>query len=151
SDADGIYMREVRRGLDHPVVGLEFEERFENGRDLGAPELHPLLDADLVDFLWRVPPELLDRGGRSKGLVRETLARRFPKLGFERHRKVNATAFFRNQVLSQAEAARHELGGVPALSELGVVDADAWRADYERIRAHDHRRGYRIWEVFSVE
>ena len=151
SDADGIYVREVRRSLDHPMVALEYEERFENGRDLGVHEVHPFLDADLVDFLFRVPPRLLDRGGRAKGLVRHSLARRFPELGFDRHRKMNATAFLQEILLAQCEAARRDLGGLPALSDLGVIDPNGWQAAYESMRSHERRDVYRIWEVFSAE
>jgi hypothetical protein len=151
SDKDGLYLREGRFSFDHPLVALEYEERFANGRDLGVRELHPLLDSDLVDFLWRVPPELLDRGGRSKGLVRESLRRRFPELGFDRQRKVNATNFFQDNILEHCETARRELGGVPALTDLGLIDPHAWHQAYETIRSRDRARAYRIWEVFSAE
>lgn len=151
SDADGAYMREVRRGVSHALIAGEFEDRFETGRDVGIQELHPLLDPDLVDFLWRVPPKLLDRGGRAKGLIRETLARRFPDLGFDRQRKVNATNFFRQNILSEFDTALVQLGGIPRLSALGILDADAWEEAYERIRTREHRLAPRIWQVLSTE
>ena len=87
---DGWYRHDIRIGLDHPVAAMELEEFFENTRLTGVRTACPFMDADLVDFLYRVPPDLLDRGGRSKGLVRDELARRFPDLGFERHKKVTA-------------------------------------------------------------
>ena len=59
-------------------MSTELEETFERSRLLGIPILHPFLDADLTAFLYVTPPELLIRGGRTKGLIRSYLARRFP-------------------------------------------------------------------------
>jgi hypothetical protein len=49
---------------------MEKEKGFGYGRKIGVRILHPHWDRDLVSFLYRVPPDLLNRGGRSKSLVR---------------------------------------------------------------------------------
>ena len=148
---DGWYRYELRKGLDHAIVALEMEENFENTRLTGTRTMAPFQDADLVDFLYRVPPDLLDRGGRAKGLVRDELARRFPTLGFERHKKISALSFARDIALEQGERAWKELGGVPALAELGIVDADAIERKVQTILSGRDDETFRIWDVLNLE
>ncbi len=126
--ANGFYLRDIRSGLEHPLLTMELEERFEFGRRVGVRFLHPYWDTDLVDMLIRTPPALLDRGGRSKGLVRPTLAQRFPSLGFDRQRKAAATPVLSADARGRGPALVDTLGGFPALAELGVVAPAAARA-----------------------
>jgi hypothetical protein len=112
----------------------------------------PYWDADLVQYLCRVPPELLLRGGREKGLVRETVARRFPNLGFERHRKVLASDFFRETLQAEGQAAWNRSGGTPALAELGIVDGQAVDALVaESLTTTNLRIAHRLWELLNLE
>jgi hypothetical protein len=148
---DGWYRHDLRNGLDHAVTAMEMEEFFENARLTGVRTLCPYLDADLVDFLYRVPPDLLNRGGRSKGLVRQEVARRFPELGFERHKKVSAVSFSRTVVLEQGERAWRALGGTPALAELDVVDQLALERELQTILSGRHEDAYRVWDVLNLE
>jgi hypothetical protein len=148
---DGWYRHDLRNGLDHAVTAMEMEEFFENARLTGVRTLCPYMDADLVDFLYRVPPELLNRGGRSKGLVRHEVARRFPELGFERHKKVSAISFSRAVVLEQGERAWQASGGTPALEELDVVDQGALERELRTILSKRHEDAYRLWDVLNLE
>ena len=109
--------------LDHPLVSMSMETDFESWRRTGVRELMPYWDADLVDFLYRTPPEFLIRGERSKALVRQTVARRFPGLNFERQKKVVGFNFFTNLMLEEGPHLWREMEGAPALAELGIVDA----------------------------
>jgi hypothetical protein len=95
-------------------------------------------------MLYRTPPRILNEGGRTKGLVRLTLARRFPDLGLGLQRKVNATSFFRSVIRRETPALVEAMGDFPSLSALGIVDGRATRkfvcdalkdadAQYERI------------------
>ena len=72
-------------------------------------------------FLYVTPPELHPRHA-PVGLIRSYLARRFPDLGFERQRKLNANAFFTETLLREGPEIWRELGGARALAALGVVD-----------------------------
>jgi asparagine synthase (glutamine-hydrolysing) len=148
---DGRYRAELRLSLDHALVSMEMEEKFENTRRTGTRMLAPFFDAELVHFLYRVPPDLLDRGGRAKGLVRDEVARRFPDLGFERHKKISALSFAREVALEQGRRAWSEVGGVPALSELGVVDAASCERELQTILAGRERDAFRIWDVLNLE
>jgi asparagine synthase (glutamine-hydrolysing) len=151
-DPRGFYVGAMSRQLDTPVIALQLEEYFERGRRLGMPLLHPFWDTDLAVFLWRTPPKFLMRGERTKGLVRHTLAERFPNLGFREHRKLTADDFFALVLRREGKAAWDRLGGGTALADLGVVDragAEAFVADVSQ----GGRRGeeFRLWYLLSLE
>lgn len=116
------YVQAGKNSLDHPMISWELEELFDVYRRIGVRILQPFWDADLVDLLFRMPPFELNRGGRSKGLVRESVARRFPDLGFERQRKVLGVNFFRSLVEQDGANIWRELGGAKALKSLGIID-----------------------------
>jgi asparagine synthase (glutamine-hydrolysing) len=146
------YLREIRQALEGFLQALEFEEWFENGRRLGASVLAPFWDSDLVRFLYRVPPRLLNWNGRSKGLVRRTLAHRFPGLGFERQPKVVVRTYHRDLLLRNGPAAWRALGGAAAMAELGLVDGTALEPRMSEIFSGVHAGEWgHIWPVLSVE
>ena len=130
-----FYFGELRRALDHPLISMEMEENFEIGRRTGLRWLMPYWDADLVAFLYRTPPELLSRGERTKAMVRQTVARRFPRLNFERQKKVLALNFVNSTFVREGRPLWQAMGGTPALAELGIVHAPAVDST--------------MWELFS--
>ena len=138
--------------LDSPIIALELEEFFESGRQVGLRLLHPLWDPDLAAFLARTPIEVRILGGRSKALVRRSLARRFPGLGFEGHRKITGTDFYRSLLAEEGRQAWRRLGGARALAELEVVDRESLERNMDELLARanptDH---YVLWHVMSVE
>lgn len=148
-----FYLRELRESLDHPLVAMEHEENFENARRMGVRLAYPFVDPDLVDFLYRVPPELLSRGGRAKGLVRQTLSTRFPGLGFERQRKVVATPFVEPRLAEEAPRAWKAMGGTPALAETGIVDLPGVTRIVREASAPGVQKSalYSLWSILSVE
>ncbi|HEY7475461.1 MAG TPA: asparagine synthase-related protein [Vicinamibacterales bacterium] len=148
---NGFYLRDIRAGLDHPVLAMELEERHDFGRRAGVRFLHPYWDADLVDMLIRTPPALLDRGGRSKGLVRPALAQRFPDLGFDRQRKAAATPFYQEMLAAEGAALVDNLGGFPALGDLGVIDAPAARVFAGETIARNPAQLHRVWDLLNLE
>jgi asparagine synthase (glutamine-hydrolysing) len=150
--SDSLYVQEMRKAMDHPLVAMEIEEVFEESRRLSLPVRQPFWDAGLVDLLFRTPPLLLIRDGRSKGLVRASLARRFPDVGFERQRKPVALNYFCSLILRDAAAAWDKVGGVRALSEMGLVDSARIGAEIQRIiKEQDVHNAYRIWDVLNME
>jgi asparagine synthetase B (glutamine-hydrolysing) len=154
---DGFYIRELRTGLDHnTLTSWDAEERYEQGKQIGVRFLHPFLDPDLVEMLYRTPPRLLNAGGRSKGLVRKTMAKRFPGLGLERQRKVWATSFIRALLLQQGPALADLAGDFPALSGLGIVDGPALavfirQGLMQRGRRLEGRRVGQMWQAINFE
>jgi asparagine synthetase B (glutamine-hydrolysing) len=148
---NGFYLRDIRAGLDHPLLAMELEERHESGRRAGVRFLHPYWDTDLVDMLIRTPPALLDRGGRSKGLVRPTLAQRFPALGFDRQRKAAATSFYQQRLAAEGAPLLKKLGGFSTLGELGIVDAVAARTFAAETIAREPGQLHRVWDLLNLE
>lgn len=147
-----FYLQQGRISLDHAIVSMEMEEVFENGRHLGVRMAQPYWDPDLVDLLYRIPPDVLNRGGRAKGLVRETLARRFPQLGLERQKKVIASNYFASVMLGEGRKIWDETGGPQALVELGVVDRQRINTAAEQMfSAGTARAGSRMWNILNLE
>jgi asparagine synthase (glutamine-hydrolysing) len=146
-----FYQQGAQTALDHPLVSMEHEEWFQFGQRLGLSVVHPYCDADLVELLYCLPPDVLIQGGRSKALVRATVARRFPAFGFDRHRKVSATDFYTGVLRREGPAALERLGGIGELARLGLVDAPKLTAELDRLAsgASPHET-YRIWSVLSL-
>ncbi len=121
---DSHYLTETRFVLRQPFFEIVREERFFRDIKAGIPSLHPYLDRELIEFLLRVPPESLIRGGQSKALVRETMEQRFPELGFAKQKKVTATNSFLETYRREVPPLWDELGRFQALADLGVMDPE---------------------------
>ncbi len=148
----GFYLSTLPGGFLHPLRSLDCEEVFQSRRRTGVRELQPYWDADLIQFLCRVHPTTLDRGGRSKGLVRDQMAARFPALGFERHRKVSASTFFSERMAEEGPVAWEQLGGVKSLAALEIVDSrKAEAAARANISAIVRSGNIRVWEMLNIE
>jgi len=149
--ADGFYVQELRESLQHPLVSLEREERFEFGRLNGVGYAYPFWDPDLVDLLMRTPPHYLNRGGRSKGLVRQTVADRMPSLKLDRQIKRTGTTFSRTLLAAEGPALVRELGDPVALADLGVVDVGRARAFVDEALSSGGEDLYRVWDLLNLE
>jgi asparagine synthase (glutamine-hydrolysing) len=147
----GFFSWEGPNGFIRPLIAMEFEEQFELSRLTGTLELGPYWDADLVEFLHRIPPKVLDRGGRAKGLVRATIAKRFPKLGFDRQRKVSAANYFVSVLATAGAEAWKRSGGARELARLGVVGPglDAFAA--EAFASGDSAKMHQILDIMHLE
>jgi asparagine synthase (glutamine-hydrolysing) len=149
---EGFYLGDVRRGIAHPLTSMEFEESELFSRRHGVRTMRPFFDVDLVELLYRTPPELLTLGGRAKGLVRDAVARRFPGLGFERQKKKAATQFFRSLLRDELPALWADAGGPRTLISMGVVEPAA----VEQLRQAAFSgtldvRLYRTWSILNLE
>jgi len=146
----GFYMREQRNSLG--IDSWDAEEQYEWGKRIGVRLLHPFFDADVVETLYRTPPRVLNEGGRTKGLVRRTLARRFPAVGLGSQRKVNFTPLFKSTILREAPALADAAGDFPALSDLGIVDGQATRKYVsEGLKQGGSLQVDRIFQILNLE
>lgn len=148
----GFYLYDVRHSLEHPLTVLELEEMFEMGRRLGVRFVHPYWDADVVDILYRTPPMLLFADGRSKSVVRQTMARRFPGLGLERQKKRSGTQFY-STVLDREipELWAREKRDLSPVADLGIIDVAAARAMADDSIAHKRGTGLvNTWDLMNV-
>ena len=141
----------MRTALFHPGITHDMEETHEFGRRNGQRVLHPFWDVDLVNALYRVPPHLLMKDGRSKWLLRRRLAARLPALGLERRVKVSARSVFRGLMAREAPGAWARLGGVKALADVGIASTAGAESAYESA-ARLHRLGSgRLWTLLNFE
>lgn len=149
--SDGFYLQDIQSFKHSFLLAREFEDEFENGRRLGVSMRQPFWDSDLVEFLFRTPPELLNWGGRTKGLVRRMLARRLPGLGFERQKKVLMNNFYRDIVRTEGPASWQIRRRPLALAKLGIVDEPPLDAAMSMIFSGKLRELYRVWDVLNLE
>jgi len=88
---------------------------------------------------------------RSKGVVRGTLARRFPTLALERQRKVAATSYYHSLIQREGQMLADAAGDFPALSKLGIIDSRVARAAVRGGLKHRGSGLHRIWEAVNLE
>jgi hypothetical protein len=151
--AEDEYIKQCRLPISHMLVALELEEIAEEGRRTGTLIRQPYLDPDLVAFLARVRPEQLIRDGRSKGLVRDQVAKRCPALGFESQRKVIGAGLFRERMERETGSIWAQIGGPRVLAELGIVGVNEIQfllGEIEDGKA-DMRAIHQMWLLLSLE
>jgi asparagine synthase (glutamine-hydrolysing) len=153
SVAEDEYTRQCRLPISHMLVALEYDEIAEQGRRSGTLIRQPFFDPDLVSFLSRVKPEDLDRGGRSKGLVRAEVAKRCPDLGFEDQRKAVGGGLFLERMAPEIGSIWRQIGGPRVLAEMGAVDARRVQLVLRTIEedTNDVRTIHRAWSMLSLE
>jgi asparagine synthetase B (glutamine-hydrolysing) len=163
--SQGSYLSGVVPYFENVVVAMEREEAFERGRRLGVEPFMPFWDPGVVDFLLRTPPRLLHEGHRAKGILRGTLARRFPEAGFEDQKKVLITDFSTSTLTAQIPGAWEKYGGAPTLSSSGIVDGkklqSAFRSSLDRLQGRERGDGsnvlefsmlaHKLWSVLNLE
>jgi asparagine synthase (glutamine-hydrolysing) len=148
----GFYFRDIRQMMEHPLVAMSLEEMFEIGRRLGFRYAHPHWDGDVVDILYRTPPQALLTGGRSKGVVRTAMARRFPGLGLDRQKKRLPTTFFDSMVAREVPDLWRRKPELPNLEGLGIVEPQGVRRMADRaIERQDRRDLLGLWYLMNTE
>jgi asparagine synthase (glutamine-hydrolysing) len=147
-----FYRRTGRVGVEHSLVSMEMEEQFVMWRHFGVRVLQPYWNPKLIEFMIKVPPSMLNQDGRSKGLVRAALARRFPGLGFEKQKKVLGKDFAREWMRSEVADVWRGAGGAPLLAELGIIEPRELHQTAEHIiSSHALRDSFTIWDVLKME
>jgi hypothetical protein len=163
--SQGAYLSDVVPYFENIVVAMEREEAFERGRRLGLEPFMPFWDPEVVDFLVRTPPRLLHSGHRAKGILRGTLANRFPAGGFEDQKKILIIDFSTEMLTEQIPRAWEEYEGAPILSASGIVDEtelqSAYRSSRRKLQGRERGDGsnvlefsalaHKLWSVLNLE
>lgn len=147
----GFYAQDIRMSIDHTLVSMEFEESALFARRHGLRFMRPYFDIDVVELLYRTPPDILMMGGRSKALVREAVARRFPNLGFEQQKKRAATGFYQGILLREVPPLWDGGGGLSTLAKLGIVSSEGTEAMRREALAGPHPLTYKTFEMLNIE
>ena len=126
------------------------EEAFVARRRFSLPVLKPLLDPDVVEFLYRLRPTALISGGLTKAPAREFLSAR---LSFPADwPKASADPAWQLLMRSEGAGAWEALGGIEVLSAAGIVDERALdRFVRKRIGGVNPRQATLLWETMSLE
>lgn len=151
-DSPSLYEFEARRSLHHAIVVSEIENKFAMGEAIGAKFFEPYWDADLIDLLYRTPPEILNRGGLAKGLVHQIVREALPSFTVPKQKKIALNVFYRKRVHEEASGVWRAAGGVPALARMGLVDEKKFAVLVERmLAAGDTGDLWLIPHVLSVD
>jgi asparagine synthetase B (glutamine-hydrolysing) len=139
------------RRLDGVHLVVPVENRFLYGRSVGVDFANPAVDPDLVEFLFGLPRSLLNLGGRGKGLAVESVRRRAGvtasrALGFA-WLEGYSDALFDDESSRALEA----IGGLTRLSELGIVDEQAFVRGFRRAGLGKKMSYYQAWQILACE
>jgi len=149
---DSHYLEAMRESLTHPMLSMCSEETFCRDVLAGVTTFHPYLDRPMVEFLLRTPPELLNQGGRSKALVRQTLAAQFPELGFDRQKKKLVLNWNRDLCRREGPVLWQELGRANSLERLGLVELEGYHAMLDASLRSDRLHDvHRLWHGANLE
>jgi asparagine synthase (glutamine-hydrolysing) len=147
-----FYLDAIRETTVHPLVSMACEESFYRDLHTGVPCMHPYQDRQLVEFLLRTPPDLLNDGGQSKALVRGPVARRFPELGLLHQKKMTSSRFNQDLYRRECPPLWRELGGAQFLAQMGVVQLDTFHGMLDRSLASKTLSvTHRVWHGANVE
>ncbi len=134
------------------ITSMEMEQSFEAAERTQVPVLHPYYDPELIHLLLRISPEVLQKGGMEKGLVRESVARRFPNLKFERKKKVSAMSYWQSLITGEGRVIWNQMGGARVLTELGIVEKKALEpAMEEAFSSKSAWKNFKIWDLLCME
>jgi asparagine synthetase B (glutamine-hydrolysing) len=140
-----------RRVYDDPATALAIEASFAWGQKVGMETHAPLLDVDLIRFLYHIPPELLSFGGRAKGLAQASLDRRLDTHRLPVFRAASPETFFRTVLEAEAGRAVAMLGGAPILSGLGIIDKSALDAAVQGDFSPGNLGYSGVWSILGLE
>lgn len=127
------------------------ESFFLTSRRLGLPIACPVLDPDLVGFLYGLPNSLLCLGGRAKGLPRESVRRRAGNepannLGIGR-----VDAYFAKLLRHEAPDILTSLGGFDRLENLGIAKSESLKQAFMGDGLGQNVGYYEAWQVLACE
>jgi asparagine synthase (glutamine-hydrolysing) len=140
---------ELRACVDLVATGRHHAVKDRLLRRFGLEVRQPLLDARLLQFALRAPPDLFYREGTTKAVLREALADVLPPVVRDRRDKISFAP------LAHAGFGRYRefLEGLPRDSELalrGVILEAPWqRCARETIRQGTPHRP--LWRTFTAE
>jgi asparagine synthetase B (glutamine-hydrolysing) len=147
------YYQHSLESATNAYLFYEFETVFHIDAMCGIQLLSPYHDQDLVAFFSRIPPPVLVRGNRYKGLLRPVVEKYLPGRGFDTQRKDYPRS---SQNLTQDNLRRDVERAWPhftfdTLAGLGVVDRPMAQRDATRIPVHDHGALVRLFALMSAE
>ncbi len=116
----------------------------------GVDFRHPYLDHRLLEFAASLPAEQTFRGGVRKGIVRRAMTERLPEEILTRTRKIEPTALAVRGLRERETAKVWQLLTGMRAAELGWIDEDLLRAEYQSFLDGTTQRT-RFWHALTLE
>ena len=139
-----------RELLTDPNVSENLEDFYWARRRIGVSIESPFFDVDVVEFLYATPPAVLLHGGRSKWLARRLLASTLPSIVDRWPRTVYGDESWVEIMRHEGWGAWRAFGGVPLLSQLGIVDAPALETYLSRSATEGIQLAL-VWEALNLD
>jgi asparagine synthetase B (glutamine-hydrolysing) len=143
---------EKRRMLTLANIILDVEDSFAMRHWRGIHLVRPLLDADLVEFLYHAPARVLHRGNRTKALARDFLARRIPEVTGAWSTSMYADIPLQRAMGRELKQVWRPFDGLTFLGEFGIVAPSDFRAALDDLHESTPLRQLEwMWAVISAE
>jgi asparagine synthase (glutamine-hydrolysing) len=150
-DIKSYYLREMQISLEHPLISLEMEENYQIEKKLNINFYQSYWNSELIELLYRLPPNILTRGKKSKGLVRDLVSKRFPNLGFEKQKKILSTNYFSVLVSDQLKKVWQKLTCPKTLIDLGIVNKNKLDFSKGLPSSGSKNPAFLAWEMANLE
>jgi asparagine synthetase B (glutamine-hydrolysing) len=110
--------------LDSGNLSIAQELAFELQARAATASLSPLLDPDVVELLYRLPPRQLIAGGRAKAPARHVLSRYLADLANSWPRTVYANSLWTETIRTEGSRAWSASAGASVVAEHGLADPE---------------------------
>jgi hypothetical protein len=137
--------------LEGTYYVLWAEQLFLALREFNAHYVNPVLDPDLVQFLYGLPNALLNLRGQGKGLPRETVRRRAGEEPVALIGIAWLDDFLASLVRDGVPAALETFGGLRCLSELGIIDEREFAQELRGSGLGRKMSYYQAWQTLACE
>jgi hypothetical protein len=144
---------ERERFVERADQFFPMEESFAVGVRPGAPRFfHPLLDVDVVEFLYNAPARLVTRAGEEKWLERAFLRRKLPPSASSRPASVFFDDFWALTFKRELPGVLDMTDNLPSLSGAGVVDGKRLSHAGRQLLTHEGLAyAEPLWKALSAE
>ena len=133
------------------TAALGAENHFALARGLGIRFLDPPVDPDLVGYLSSLPGRLVNLNGEWKGLARSIVRTGAGQAAAAGLGHAWTGRFLATRMKEEAPAALTKLGGLPYLSDLGIVDGASFSSPGKGDDGAWRTRYYRLWQALACE
>jgi asparagine synthase (glutamine-hydrolysing) len=132
--ADKGWRREARYFLTAPAFGRAFKSLGAFALESGVELRSPLLDRRVIEFACTRPREERYEGRETKRLLREAMRGLLPDhvLAPRPFRTGITSSYSDRQMRASFPGLMHYLLDAPVLGELGIIDSDAVRLNWDR-------------------
>jgi hypothetical protein len=147
------YRHILRTSWDGNYLTYENETVFHTSSAAGLRLVSPFHDQDMVEFFCRVPPYMLYRGAKYKGLLRTLAKERLGGLNLEKQRKRYPAPqkSFLNRALRSSLGRLFMQTGCRRLADLGLLEPGRVREAIAHSESLSHKDRVKLYAMLSAE